>query len=310
MNGATDESVAIIVAMTERATTDFPVRLARFSEEAGPNGEVFVIDSSGALSAEWVASKFPNVRVLYRPVGQLTPQLWRDGLVKTEATYVAFSTAQMLICQGWRVALIERLLEKDAVCVGGPIVPSRWLSGVDSAVALLRYSRYFPPLPSKKELEPPGDNSLYRRDRLKEVERLWIDGFWEVEVNKALRKRGGMLVMTAKGIATFVGGSRLATITGQRLRHARRYGAFRSKSSNAFQQVFRVLTSPLVPPLLCFRVFGRLVSRRMSVFRWIPAVPSLIVMACAWAAGEAIGTCADQNAIPDDPGPVRKNKTG
>jgi hypothetical protein len=75
MSAASAESLTIVVALTSPAPPAFAERLARLSEEAGPHGEVFVVDASGKLSVEWLARRFPNVRVFYRPIGQLTPQL-------------------------------------------------------------------------------------------------------------------------------------------------------------------------------------------------------------------------------------------
>jgi hypothetical protein len=300
MNGSPEEPLAIIVAMTEPAMPDFASKLTRFSEEAGPLGEVYVIDSSGGLSVEWLARKYPNVRVLYRPIGQLAPQLWRDGLVRSETPLVAFTTSQMMICKGWRAALVNRLQETNASGVGGPITTAPKLSRIDRAVALLRYSTYFPPLSVGKEPEPPGDNSLYRRDRLDEVEQSWADGFWEVEVHQALRQRGITLAMAGSAVATFDGGSRWRVIAGQRTRHARRYGAIRSKSLNPFTRFLKVMASPLVPPLLCLRILWRLRSKKMGLFPWISAGPDVMLLASFWAFGEALGTWQGSPVVPDN----------
>src|SRR5205823_4615322 len=102
------------------------------------------------------------------------------------------------------------------------------LSATDRAVALLRYSGYFPPLPDPSRVDPPGDNALYRCDRLMDVESSWVDGFWEVEVHRALRDRGEILSMAEDAVVTFEGGLGLTSMIRQRWSHARHYGSGRS----------------------------------------------------------------------------------
>ncbi len=308
MNGEPREPLAIIVAMTDPATGDFEAKLARFAEEAGPLGEVFVYDSSGGLNLEWLAKDYPNVRVIYRPDGQLAPQLWRDGLIKSQAPLVAFTTSHMMLSSGWRIALIDRLVDQNASGVGGPIQPALKLSRIDRAVALLRYSRYFPPRDGRKSIEPPGDNALYRRDRLQVVQPSWADGFWEVEVHKALLAQGDSLTMADSATVTFDGGSRWRSILSQRIQHAKRYGASRSQSLNGFVRLMKIVASPLVPPLLTFRSYWNLWVSRRSLLPWFTAGPGLMILASAWAFGEAIGTWQGPNVPPVKSRRVRSSK--
>ncbi len=145
----------------------------------------------------------PRVQVLRRPPGRLAPELWRDGLDATDAPLVAFSTAQMVPASGWLSALLDRLDETGAAVVGGPIEPASGLSAADRALYLLRYVNYLRPLPESGAVEPPGDNALYRRDRLRGLDAVWEDGFWEVEVHRRLRARGERLAMANEAAVEF-----------------------------------------------------------------------------------------------------------
>jgi hypothetical protein len=286
------ESLAIVVALTD-PPKDLGASLARFAEEAGPPGQVLLVDASGSTEGVNLAERFANVRVIPRPVGRLAPSLWRDGLLATDADLVAFTTAQMMPTRGWIEALKARMQETGSAGVGGPIEPGPGLSGTDQAVALLRYANYFPPLPDPSRIDPPGDNALYRRSCLMAVESSWLDGFWEVEVHKALRLRGESLAMADRAVVTFLGGVGLASMVAQRFRHARRYAVGRSIGLGPMARLARILGSPLVPPLLCGRIVKALRARGMSPAPWIMALPALALLATAWAIGEAVGTLAD-----------------
>ena len=295
---------AIVIALTDPSTPALGESLARFAEEAGPLGQVILVDASGRTEAADLARSLGNVRVIQQPVGRLAPLLWRDGLLATDAEVVAFTTAQMIPGPGWLVALRKRLRDTGAAGVGGPIEPGLRLSKIDRAVALLRYSSYFPPLTDSPRIDPPGDNSLYRRDRLMEVESAWRDGFWEVDVHRALRDRGHSFAMAGSAVVTFVGGIGLCPMVRQRVRHARRYGACRSNGLGTMARLARVVASPLVIPLLCSRIVRSLRVRGRALTPWLGCSPSLLSLASAWAMGEAVGLSFGVRRMPEPSGPV------
>ena len=147
--------------------------------------------------------------------------------------------------------------------------------------------------PSPSRIDPPGDNALYRREALLAVAPSWRDGFWEVEVQRALRRIGETLAMAdERAVVAFGGGIGLPPMVVQRFRHARRYGAGRAAGLGATARLARAARAPLVPPLLCGRIARALRARRMAWRPWIPGLPPLLVLATAWAIGEAFGTCA------------------
>ena len=113
-------SLAIVVALTHPGMPHLARGLARFAEEAGPEGEVILVDASGTPKASAFALPHPNVRVIPRPTGRLAPMLWRDGLLATGASLVALTTAQMIPGPGWSEALRDRMLETNAAGRGRP----------------------------------------------------------------------------------------------------------------------------------------------------------------------------------------------
>jgi hypothetical protein len=333
MSYPTVERIAVVVALNDPPTPALGARLARFVEEVGPLGEVLMMDASGTPRGVEIAGRFANVRAIARPVGRLAPMLWRDGLLSTDADLVAFTTAQMIPRPGWLASLVRQLRTTNAAGVGGPIEPGSSLSKTDRAVALLRYSSYFPPVhsgvigsggppdegkparhphasPSLQRLldvDPPGDNALYRRDRLMAVESAWLGGFWEVEVHEALRDRGEALAMSESAVVSFEGGVGLSSTARRRVGHALRYAAGRSKGLGPTARLARALAAPLVPALLCGRIVAALRSRGMGPRPWLSAVPRLILLATAWAFGEAVGTLiptARPRFLVQRPGPA------
>jgi hypothetical protein len=220
------------------------------------------------------------------PQARLVPELWREGLRAVDADLVAFSTTQMVPRVGWLRALVGRLDESAAWGVGGAIAAGHPLGAVDRAVYLQRFLNYGPgmALPAR----PSGENALYRRDRLAEVEDAWSEGFWEAEVHRRLEGRGATWAAEPSAVVDYAGSTRLGEIARQRVAHARRFGAGRGLVA----RLVRGMAAPVVPAVLLGRAGRGLVRRRMDLGPWLGALPSFLVIAGAWAAGEALGCWA------------------
>jgi hypothetical protein len=285
MTGLGAERVAVIVAATD-AHAIAREGLARFVVEVAGRGEVILVESSRRGDEEVV---LPGLRHLRRPPGRLAPELWAVGLDATDAPLVAFSTAAMVPGPGWLEALLDRLGETGAAAVGGPIAPGPGLSAFDHAVFLHRYARYIDPIEGG-EIEPPGENALYRRDRLEALGRPWRRGFWEAEVYPQLRARGERVVMAGDAIVTFAGGSRPAATLLHRLAHARRYAAGRARGRGLAYRIGRTIAAPVVPAVLLARI-ARARRAAPDRIRWaMPTLrPSLAIVLMAWALGEVAG---------------------
>ncbi len=291
MSGSLAERpMAVILASTEAAGT-FRGNLQRWCHELDGHGEVLVVDSSRDGTADEIAAGFPRIRVLRREPGRLAPELWRDGLEATDAPLVALSTTRMGPVSGWRLAMLETLEATGAAVVGGPIKPSDSYGRdhVSMAIYLLRYINYLPPLIDSERIEPPGDNAVYVRDRLDGLEALWEEGFWEVEVHRALRQRGEPVVMASKGAVVHSGDGRFFPLLRQRHAHARHYGASRARRFGTADRLARIALSPVVPVVLLGRIVAALTARGQSLRPWIPALPYLLPLLAAWSLGEARG---------------------
>ena len=276
-----------------------------FAAEVGDCGEVVLATASRDGSAGRLARLSPVVRLLECRPGSLAPELWRDGLEYSDSELVAFSTGQMAPRRGWLAAMRSALEEGLAAGAGGPIAPGKDLSPADRALYLLRYANYLPPVPESPGFDPPGDNALYRRDRLVGLESSWQDGFWEIEVHRQMRARGDRLVSASDGVVDFLGGGSFAEALAHRLAHARRFGAGRSKGLGMPARIAIAAKAPAVPPLLLARIVANFRERNEPLARWLPALPHLAVLLATWAGGEAAGSLLDRERRTDEPNLVR-----
>ncbi|MGE3818694.1 MAG: glycosyltransferase [Isosphaeraceae bacterium] len=282
--------VAIVLASIGGARSLGPC-LSAFARELAGRGEIVVVDASpdGPPDLGSRTARTPW-RLLHRDPDWLAPELWADGIDATDAPLVVLSTTQTSPQSGWLDTLLDRLARTDAAAVGGPIDAAEGLSPFDRALYLQRYANYRSPLPVDRPIDPPGDNVIYRRDRLTGLEPLWAAGFWEIEIHRRLRERGESLVMAPEAILRFQGGSpRIRTLI-QRFSHARKYGSDRTRDLNRAGRLVSAARAPLVPPLLASRCLRALRAREESIVPWSTSFPALALILGAWASGEAWGT--------------------
>lgn len=289
MSPAGRSRVTVVVAAVNARRT-IAGALKRFEDEAAGLGEVILVDASRDGTAQLALECAQRTAVIQQPLGALVPELWREGLQRTQTPLVAFSTAAMVPCRGWLRALVARLDETGAAVVGGPIVPGATLTRFDRALFLQRFWNYLPPLAQQGAIEPPGDNALYRREALGGLEPLWQQGFWEAPIHRQLRLRGERLEMAPEAVLAFQGGSHPLTVLRHRLAHARNYAAGRCAHWGFWQRVGRLAAVPVVPALLAARIVGALHGRARPLRSWAVAAPHLALLLAAWSFGEALGT--------------------
>jgi len=282
----TSRRVAVVLASINPGPS-LENSLTCFLREVKACGELILVDASTDGSSELAARRFPAIRVVHRE-NALAPELWRDGLRATDAELVAFSTTQMVPRKGWLRELLAAWEGSETCGVGGAIEPGQSLGPVDRAIYLHRHLRYASghPLPKR----PSGENALYVRNRLLDVEASWSEGFWETEVQRRIEEQGGAWSSAPRSIVTYQGRTRLMSIIGQRVAHARRFGANRARPWAPWRCLLQSTAAPLVPALLLARAGRALIDRRMPIGPWIASVPSFLAIASAWAYGEVIGT--------------------
>jgi hypothetical protein len=219
--------------------------------------------------------------------GALVPELWRDGIDKATGSVVALTISPMRPAPDW-VAQVQTLLAEHEV-VAGAIDPGEDLRLVDWAEYFCRYARDMRPFSARENPEIPGDNCAYRRDLLERTRELYRHGFWEPEVNRALRG-DGVKLWHDPALVVFQGRSAgFGAFVRQRFVHGREYGRLRGKRFGAGRNVAGVVLAAVVPFVLVVRTARDVFSRGRFRGRFVGSLPVLLAYHAAWAAGEAFG---------------------
>ncbi|MCL6646966.1 MAG: hypothetical protein K6U89_01355 [Chloroflexi bacterium] len=247
-------------------------------ELAGVAGELVVVAPAASREARAVRAG----RLVTVAGEALVPELWRAGILASTGDLVALTIAQSVPEPGWLGALLSAL-DATSAAVGGAFRLGTH-SPATAAAFFLRYAAYRPPFPRRPVDQVPGDNALYRRRALEAVAEHWREGFWENEVNAALRARGERLVLDPRPLVTVqtVGG--VVAFCHQRWRHGRRFGAWRARQRGGR---WRAALVPLGLGALLLRTVRRTPPAELPLL--LASFPWLVLFLLCWSSGELLG---------------------
>jgi len=219
--------------------------------------------------------------------GAMVPDLWRDGIDAATGDVVALTISPMRPAPDWVETIRERMTQEDVVA--GAIDPGDGLRIVDWAEYFARYARDMRPFERRENPEIPGDNCAYRRELLVRTREIWKEGFWEPEVNRALRE-DGVALWHDPAVVVYQGRSAgFGAFFRQRLTHGRAYGRQRGARFGSGRNVAGVLLAVVIPLVLVVRTAREVLSRGRFRGRFVLSLPVLFAYDIAWAAGEALG---------------------
>lgn len=287
-----DCELTVIVACVEAARSIEQCLTALHDACDGLTAQIIVVDASYDGTGALVRERWPDIDVRSFPPGTLVPRLWAAGLEGALGRVVAFTIGQVCVTRTWARALVDGVT--DYAALGGPLILPDRAPVMDCAVFYLRYSAMLPSqLPEGPVIgEIAGDNAGYPRSALARHAASLTDGFWEVDFHRQIRAEGRRLRASAQAQAAFIGSAPLWCMLQHRYAHGRHFAA--SRVVDGMHPVRILAAAPLVPLVLAFRAarrtFGDLHHRR----RFIVALPLFLLLAAAWAAGEAHGAVAER----------------
>jgi len=296
---------ALVVVAAQDVRTTIGLCLKAVAAQLGPGDAMLVVDASRDGTAAAVRRDFPVIRLISGAPGALIPQLWRDGLAATTDgpwELVVLTTAHCVPDDGWLVGLRTAVSMPGTAAAGGPIEPGPEMGVCDWAVYLQRYSGMMRPLPRGPVADLAGDNAVYRRSALADIDAATADliatGFWEPFVHAALQRQGWRLTTAPDAVVRYHRSYGVRAFCVQRFRHGRSYGAWRTVMQPGRLRAVRAGTAPFVPILLLGRIALRVRRKGRFGREFLRAAPLLALFLVAWAAGELVGVVAGSPDVP------------
>ena len=255
----------------------------------GMKAEVIVVDASRDGTAEIAEGRLGRGGVVRCAPGTLTPELWAAGIARSTGRIVALTTGHFVVEPSW-IESLSSALTQQTVGVAGHVDLADEANVTDWAVFYLRYSEFL-----NEPVEPlgnvpgiPADNAAYDGDAARRFVRATGEGFWEVEFHRQLHADGRALALVGGATGSFGRSFPFWTIFAHRFQHGRHAGAWRAQHGHR-SSLGIVFAAPLVPFLLASRVRQRVRNSVDHRRRFVRSLPQFMMLAAAWAAGEAIG---------------------
>lgn len=281
-------ALTVVVAALDTAPDVEPCLRAMTAQVAERPIEILVVANPGHPMAAGGAWATPGVTPIVAPIAGLVPDLWALGIQRARGAIVAVTISGCVPAPGWIDSILEAHRSPDAA-VGGPIVQADRSRYGDWAVCFARYGPYFPPLSTSPTPEVPGDNGSYKRDALApDLDAIARMGFWEVEVNAALRARGASLRLDPRMTVAHTHSYGVAAFCRQRWTHGRRFGAARAARLGIGARLARVAAAPITLAVMLARAGGH-AKRAGLTGRFVTAAPLVGLFYAFWLAGESAG---------------------
>lgn len=270
-------------------------------QEAPPRLEVIVPYDASVPETADLAQVFPSVG--FMDLGVITPERPIEsaagqhelydrrrarGLGAATGDIIAILEDRGLPRPDWAATVVRLHEEHDHGCIGGAIECAD-VALLEWAFYVCDFGRYGLPFESAQAGWVSDVNVTYKRATLDSTRELWKDRFREPIVHWALIEAGETLWLSSDLVVIHERPkTTLLKLLPERFDWGRLFGHIRAMHMSGWQRLVYTLLSPLIPIRLVFR-HGRTQGARGRFGRYLRALPMIIVMLCAWTAGEVWG---------------------
>jgi hypothetical protein len=248
------------------------------------------------------ATEFPAVRFL--PIGrvpirraatnaagqhELIDRRRAAGLAATRGELVALVEDRAVPRSDWAATIVRLHAQLPNLVIGGAVEngrdhPLNW------AVYFCDFGRYQLPFIPGPQRYVTDVNVSYKRRALEQTRDIWQERYHEPLVHWALEAAGEALMVAPDIVVDEVRDNlTFASLVKERLAWGRLYGSLRIREASLMRRLAFTCAAPLVPGVLFFRFLKDRWTKRVPIRRVASVAPTVFLLLCAWAAGEAAG---------------------
>lgn len=252
-----------------------------------PQAEVIVADCTDNETRQRVRDGWPFVTLLAFDEPTSIPALRAAGIFRATSPCIAVIEDHCVIVDGWATGLLGAQ-EAGHCVVGGPIRNRAGARLRDWSAFLFEYSAFIEPVERGLATDLPGMNVCYNRDAVEAIEDLLREGRWESWLHRRLRERGFELFCEPNAVIEHDKDFGVCEFVAQRFHYARAHADMRNPQLGRRRVVY-VLGSPLLIPLLYWRVARNVFRKHRYRLEFVLGSPLLLLYVAVTAGGEAVG---------------------
>lgn len=255
--------------------------------DRAPDAEVIVADWTDDETRRRVRQAWPSTRLLSFDQPMAVPELRAAGILAARAPFIALIEDHCVVDENWAGRLLEAHARGYSV-VGGPVRNGATSRTRDWAAFLTEYSAHMEPAPAGPVADLVGMNVSYDRRALAAIEDLVKDGRWESWLHPRLRTCGFSFYCDPAAVIHHVKDFGVREFLLQRFHYSRSHAGMRNPELGGKRVVY-CLGSPLLVPMLYFRIARNVWRKRGPVREFLLATPLILLYLTAWSLGEAAG---------------------
>jgi glycosyltransferase involved in cell wall biosynthesis len=284
-----DRPVLSIVIASVNGPDYLDACLAALCRQQGSiSSEIVVTDCYGPATAALVAEKYPHVR-LYSFAERLTiPELRAAAIAQSRGDLIVMTEDHCVPAEDWYDRIVAAH-QQPYLAIGGAIENAAVERLVDWAAFLCEYSAFVRPLPAGVAHDIPGPNVAYKRAALEHIQDLLDDGRWENFLHARLEERGFELYRDPTIVVYHRKFFSLGEFLSQRYHYGRGFAGMRVQRAPIWRKAVFAAGSPILPPVILWRLARRLFGRRRHRLIFLRALPLLALFTLSWSLGELIG---------------------
>lgn len=255
--------------------------------ESCPEAEVIVADWTDEETRRRIREDWPEVRLLSFAEPTPVPKLRAAGMAAASAPFVAVIEDHCVVRNGWADRLVQAHREGHPV-VGGSIRNGATSRIRDWAAFFCEYTEHMEPAPGGTVPSLPGMNVSYDRRAIAAMDDFLRRGLWETWLHPHLQQAGFGLYSDPQAALDHVRDFDVREFLPQRYHYARSYAGLRNPELG-WKRVVYFLGSPLLVPLMSWRIARNVLRRRRHRRELLAAAPLVLLYVVVWAVGEAVG---------------------
>lgn len=262
--------------------------VALASQEGAPEVELVVVYDPALEEIPSLRPKWPHVRMVANE-GQRSPlELASAAVRECQGDLILLTEDHCIPSANWIEKIVSGFAPGRAAVGGGVDVANR-VGALDWAfyfVDFFRYSRLGQAGPSPSLTVC---NVGYRRRDLLSIAPLWQEIFHETAINNELSRRFGTLWFSPDARVEMKRQVATRDALYERYAFGRLFGSTRLTFASRAMRLVYLVGSPLLIPLLLFRMATTALPDPNLRPRFLRSLPALIALATSWSIGEGLG---------------------
>jgi len=285
--------LSVVVASFRARTTLDACLTALLSQCPHDDVELLLARSDDRADLDDIARAYPTVRVIRAPSGADIPRLRGAGL-QASAGALSLMIEDHCVADAEWVASFRPYLDTNVDVIGGGMDNAQAQRAIDWGAFFSEYG-FFSALTERAASAPGGVPLLTAANvayagRVRHDVAAWMsDGLWENVVHERLRAKGATLRFEPRARVGQNLRYGLIGFLADRYRHGFDYARVRLAETPGMNRLVRALITPLLAPLLTWRVARATVGSSSRAWSFVRALPFTMAFLGAWTMGEAAG---------------------